>query len=167
MKRLNSLALLAAGILAGAADSYWYVYRPEPMTMRAAAEETASPEGERKVRYYRNPMGLPDTSPVPKKDSMGMDYIPVYADDMDDAGTVSISPGKVQRSGVKTETVGKQTISRTVRGVGLAEHDESRLRIVTVRSDGYVEQLFVNKTGQRVVEGEPLFRFYSPQIQLA
>ena len=35
----------------------------------------------RKILYYRNPMGLPDTSPVPKKDSMGMDYIPVYADE--------------------------------------------------------------------------------------
>jgi len=35
---------------------------------------------ERKVLYYRNPMGQPDVSAVPKKDSMGMDYIPVYAD---------------------------------------------------------------------------------------
>ncbi len=167
MKRLNSLALLAAGILAGAAGSYWYVHRPEPMTMQAAAEETASPEGERKIRYYRNPMGLPDTSPVPKKDSMGMDYIPVYVDDMDDAGTVSISPGKVQRSGVKTETVGKQTISRTVRAAGTVEHDESTLWIVTVRSDGYIEDLFVDKTGEHVKAGEPMFRFYSAQIQLA
>ena len=33
--------------------------------------------GPKRVRYYRNPMGLPDTSPVPKKDSMGMDYMPV------------------------------------------------------------------------------------------
>jgi Cu(I)/Ag(I) efflux system membrane fusion protein len=38
---------------------------------------------------------------------------------------------------------------------------------VTVRSDGYIEDLFVNKTGQHVAKGEPLFRFYSPQIQLA
>jgi len=38
---------------------------------------------------------------------------------------------------------------------------------VTVRSDGYVEELFVNKTGEHVAQGQPLFRFYSPQIQLA
>jgi membrane fusion protein, copper/silver efflux system len=165
MTRLSSLAILAAGILAGAAGSYWYVHRPEPMSM-TATEQAEPANGERKILYYRNPMGLPDTSKVPKKDSMGMDYIPVYADEAaDDA--VSISPGKVQRSGVKTETVGKKSIARTVRGVGLVEHDESRLWTVTVRSDGYVENLFVNKTGQRVVEGDPLFRFYSPQIQLA
>jgi len=167
MKRLKILALLAAGILAGAAGSYWYVYRPEPMTMRATAEDDASSESERKILYYRNPMGLPDTSPVPKKDSMGMDYIPVYADEMDEAGTVSISPGKVQRSGVKTETVGKKTISPTVRATGTVEHDESTLRVVTVRSDGYIEDLYVDKTGEHVKAGEPMFRFYSPQIQLA
>src|SRR5581483_608649 len=54
-----------------------------------------------------------------------------------------------------------------VRGIGTVQHDESLLTIVTVRSDGYIEQLFVNKTGQHVEKGEPLFRFYSPQIQLA
>ena len=94
MKRLNSLALLAAGILAGAAGSYWYVYRPEPMTMRAPAEEDASSESERKILYYRNPMGLPDTSPVPKKDSMGMDYIPVYADEMDEPAPCRSAPAR-------------------------------------------------------------------------
>src|SRR4029077_8133186 len=40
--------------------------------------KAADAKGERGIKYYRNPMGLPDTSPVPKKDSMGMDYIPVY-----------------------------------------------------------------------------------------
>ena len=54
-----------------------------------------------------------------------------------------------------------------MRGVGTVQHDESLLTIVTVRSDGYIERLFVNKTGQHVEKGEPLFRFYSPQIQLA
>ena len=44
------------------------------------SQHEIAPVPERKVLYYRNPMGQPDTSPVPKKDSMGMDYIPVYAD---------------------------------------------------------------------------------------
>ena len=43
----------------------------------APVPEAASVTAERKVLYYRNPMGLPDTSKVPKKDSMGMDYLPV------------------------------------------------------------------------------------------
>src|SRR5712692_10794225 len=48
--------------------------QPRPAT--ATAEPARAGKG--KILYYRNPMGLPDTSPVPKKDSMGMDYIPVY-----------------------------------------------------------------------------------------
>jgi Cu(I)/Ag(I) efflux system membrane fusion protein len=46
-------------------------------------------------------------------------------------------------------------------------HDESRLTIVAMRSDGFIEDLFVGKTGQHVHAGEPLFRVYSPDIQRA
>ena len=143
MKRLSSVALLATGILAGAAGAYWYVQHSAPETMTAATEKSDPGEAkaEREVLYYRNPMGLPDTSPVPKKDSMGMDYIPVYADEAADDDAISISPGKIQRSGVKTETVGEKAISRVVRAPGVVEHDESLLTSITVRSDGYVEDL--------------------------
>jgi membrane fusion protein, copper/silver efflux system len=172
MKRLKNLALLAAGLIAGAAGSYWYAQRSEPMIMPATEDhdhhtEKAASQSERKILYYRNPMGLPDTSPVPKKDSMGMDYIPVYADEVHDDDSVKVSLAKVQRSGVKTETVTPRSLSREVRGVGTVEHDESTLSAVTVRSDGYVEELFVDKTGEHIKTGEPMFRFYSPQIQLA
>jgi Cu(I)/Ag(I) efflux system membrane fusion protein len=167
MRRLNSLIILTAGIAAGAAGSYWYAHRAETVATPASAEQSAPEAGGRKILYYRNPMGLPDTSPVPKKDPMGMDYIAVYADEQGDANTVKVSLDKVQRSGVRTEKVTSLPLTRTVRGIGTVEHDESLLRIVTARSDGYIEELFVNKTGQHVTKGEPLFRFYSPQIQLA
>ena len=54
-----------------------------------------------------------------------------------------------------------------MRAVGSVEHDESLLTIVALRTDGFIEELYVNKTGQHVKQGEPLFRVYSPQIQLA
>jgi membrane fusion protein, copper/silver efflux system len=133
---------------------------PKPSTSPATA-------GERNVLYYRNPMGTPDTSPVPKKDPMGMDYIPVYADEQNDPGTVKVSLDKIQRTGVKTEKVEARPIVRTVRAVGRIEHDESLLTIVALRTDGFIEELYVSKTGQHVKVGEPLFRLYSPQIQLA
>src|ERR1700730_14574769 len=119
----------------------------------------------RRIIYYRNPMGLPDTSSVPKKDWMGMDYIPVYeGEEQDDGKTVRVSVEKVQRSGVRTEVIEARTIIRPVRAVGTVMHDESRLTIVTIRSDGYIEELFVDKSGQHVHAGEPLFRVYSPDI---
>jgi Cu(I)/Ag(I) efflux system membrane fusion protein len=167
MRRLNTLIVLAAGIAAGAAGSYWYAHRSEPAATPASAGQSQPANAERTILYYRNPMGLPDTSPVPKKDTMGMDYIPVYADEQDDPNTVKVSLDKIQRSGVRTEKVAALPITRIVRGVGTVQHDESLLSVVTVRSDGYIEKLFVNKTGQHVEKGEPLFRFYSSQIQLA
>jgi len=167
MRRLNSLIILATGIAAGAGGFYWYAHRSETVATPASAEQSGPTSTDRKILYYRNPMGHPDTSPVPKKDPMGMDYIPVYADEQDDPNTVKVSLDKIQRTGVRTEKVASLPITRTVRGIGNVEHDESLLWVVTVRSDGYVEDLFVNKTGQHVAKGEPLFRFYSPQIQLA
>lgn len=138
-------------------------FDPSPPKPSASAAST----GERKVLYYRNPMGLPDTSPVPKKDPMGMDYIPVYEDEQENAGTVKVSLDKVQRIGVRTEKVKARSIVQTVRAVGRVEHDETLLTIVALRTDGFIEDLFVNKTGQHVNKGEPLFRLYSSQIQLA
>ena len=128
----------------------------------------AAASSPRKILYYRNPMGLPDTSKTPKKDSMGMDYIPVYeGEEQDDGKTVKVSVDKIQRSGVRTESASSRVIIRPVRAVGTVAHDETRLTIVTVRSDGFIEDLFVNKTGQHVKAGEPLFRVYSPDIQRA
>jgi len=125
-------------------------------------------QSERKILFYRNPMGLPDTSPVPKKDSMGMDYIPVYEGDEPSAGkTIKVSLDRIQRSGVRTETVEPRVLVRSVRGVGSIAIDESRQTVVTMRSDGYVEELFVDKTGQTVQAGQPLFRVYSQDIQQA
>ena len=167
MRRPNSLLILLLAIGASVGAAYWAGHREATIATPAAEMQAPTTDG-RKILYYRHPMGLPDTSPVPKKDSMGMDYIAVYADEQDDDGTtVKVSLDKIQRSGVKTEKVEMRSLSRTIRGVGTVHHDESRLTSVTIRSDGYIEELFVNKTGQYVREGEPLFRFYSPQIQLA
>jgi Cu(I)/Ag(I) efflux system membrane fusion protein len=130
-----------------------------------AATVTPSPSRGRRILYYRNPMGLPDTSPVPKKDWMGMDYFPVYeGEEQDDGKTVKVSLDKVQRSGVRTETVEARVIVRPIRAIGTVQHDESRLTIVAMRSDAYIEELFVNKTGQHVHVGDPLFRVFSPDI---
>jgi Cu(I)/Ag(I) efflux system membrane fusion protein len=147
---------------------YVPVYEDEEPTFGPGGElkKPVPPKsGSRKILYYRNPMGLPDTSPVPKKDWMGMDYIAVYeGEEQDDGKTVKVSLDKIQRSGVRTEMVEPRVVVRPVRAVGTVTHDESRLTVVAMRSDGYIEELFVSKTGQHVHTGDPLFRVYSPEI---
>lgn len=113
--------------------------------------------GERRVVYYRNPMGLADVSPVPKKDSMGMDYIPVYEDEASaPAGTVRVSLDKVQRAGVRTTPVRKYMLIRNIRGAGTIMPDESRIAVVAPRFDGFVEHLAARTTGEVVEAGAPL-----------
>ncbi len=119
------------------------------------------PGGARKPVYYRNPMGLADISPQPKKDSMGMDYIPVYAEELSGpSGTVRIAPERVQRAGVRTEVVMLRHLVRSIRAVGTIVPDESRVAIVTAKFDGFIEHLFVPLTGADVRAGQPLARVW-------
>jgi membrane fusion protein, copper/silver efflux system len=119
-----------------------------------------------RVLYYRNPMGLPDTSPVPKKDSMGMDYLPVYADDAsqnDPPGTVRVSAGRIQTLGVTSEPVTLiSAAGRTVRATGALQFDERGLATVTTRVSGWIDHLVVAATGDPVRRGQVLAMIYSP-----
>ncbi len=135
--------------------------KPEEPTKAIAAE------GGKKILYYRNPMGLPDTSPVPKLDSMGMDYIAVYEDEdigPADPSIVKISVEKVQRAGVRTEAVEMRVLSEPLRVPGTVALDERLERSITIRTEGFIEKVYAGATGQHVKAGEPLFRIYSPQI---
>ena len=148
---------------------YLPVYEDEEVSFDPRSKKPPqAASGVRRILYYRNPMGLPDTSPVPKKDPMGMDYIPVYeGEDQADGKTIKVSLDKIQRSGVRTEMVQKRVIDVPVRAVGTVMHDESLMTVVAMRSEGYIEELFVSKTGEHVHAGQPLFRVYSPDIQKA
>jgi Cu(I)/Ag(I) efflux system membrane fusion protein len=120
-----------------------------------------------KILYYRNPMGLPDVSPVPKKDSMGMDYVPVYEGNEEDGSTVKISPGKLQRTGVKSEPVLKRVITTAIRAPGVVEADEHRQAVVALRFDAFLNELQHITTGSKVRKGEPLMRVYSSTLSAA
>ena len=121
-----------------------------------------------KILFYRNPMGLPDTSPVPKKDSMGMDYIPVYEGETgDETGTVKIGLAKVQKLGVQTAPVERRLLDRTIRAVGTVQADERRLYIVNTKFEGWIEKLYVNATGETVRRDEPLMEVYAPELVVA
>ena len=132
----------------------------------AAAPAPAAP-ADRKIKFYRNPMGLADTSPTPKKDSMGMDYIPVYEGEDTDDGAVKLSPGKIQRTGVKSESAATRVIRTAIRAPGTVQLDERRVSIVSFRFEGFVESVENVTTGDHVHKGQPLMRVYSPSLSSA
>lgn len=144
---------------------YIPVYDDEEPSFDAEKAKAQAGKGPRKILYYRNPMGLPDTSPVPKKDGMGMEYIAVYeGEDADEGNIVKVSLDRIQRSGVRSEPAEVRVLVQPVRAVGAVAIDESKLTVVSMRSTGYIEDLFVNTAGRTVRAGEPLFRVYSPDI---
>jgi Cu(I)/Ag(I) efflux system membrane fusion protein len=122
---------------------------------------------ERAILYYRNPMGLADTSPVPKQDSMGMDYIPVYAGEGSDDGSVTVSPGKLQRTGVRTTEAVLAPLAASLRAPGIVMLDERRISVISLRADAFIETVADVTTGSTIAEGAPLVTLYSPEIAAA
>jgi Cu(I)/Ag(I) efflux system membrane fusion protein len=137
-------------------------FEDESATAPATAVAT-----DRKIKFYRNPMGLADTSPVPKKDSMGMDYIPVYEGDDANDGSIKLSPGKIQRTGAKSEPAAQRVIRTAIRAPGTVQLDERRVSVISMRSESWVQKVSNVTTGTRVTKGQPLMEIYSPLISSA
>jgi Cu(I)/Ag(I) efflux system membrane fusion protein len=161
------IAVIAVAVTALAAGYWWG--SAKPLTPALNPPETSITEGKGKgkgkILYYRNPMGHPDTSPVPKKDSMGMDYLPVYeGEPPSDNSVVKISTEKIQKLGVRTEVVALRELTRTVRAVATVQADERRLYTVAPKFEGWIQRLYVNTTGQAVRKGDALMDVYSPEL---
>ena len=143
---MKAAIAVAAGlaVVAAAAGGYFVGTRQSPATEGAKA--SAAPAGEakpaRKLLYYRNPMGLPDTSPTPKKDSMGMDYIAVYEGEEPAApgGELKIPMDRVQKLGVRTQPAERRALDHVVRASGRVEVNERLLATIAPKFEGYVER---------------------------
>lgn len=168
-----AIALVAAllGVVAGAGAMLWLGRDlPFAATLASPSSVVATVTGAcgGKVKYYRNPMGSPDTSPVPKKDSMQMDYIPVCDDEgaSEDGNVVKMSLDRVQRLGVRSEVVEERALSRTVRAFASVQYDERREAVVAPKFGGWIEKLYVNATGDVVAAGQKMFDVYSPELNV-
>ena len=111
-------------------------------------------------------MGLPDTSPVPKKDHGHGLHPGLCRRGQRLRGTVTISPERIQMLGVRTEAAAAR-MAHTVRAVGTVAADERRIGVVNPKFEGWIEKLLVNTTGQTVRRGEALLKVYSPDLVLA
>jgi len=135
---------------------------PEPVAQPESAADTSPAQ---RLLYYRHPHDPARTSPVPKQDEMGMDYVPVYADG---AGPeVRISPTVINNLGVRTEPATRAAPERRVMTVGYLAFDERRMQQVQPRAEGWIEGLAVRAVGETVQAGQLLFTLYSPMLESA
>jgi RND family efflux transporter MFP subunit len=163
---------LWGGVLAAAALAAAAYFAGRSVGVRRASPGSGGKVHEsgsdRKVLFYRNPMNPAITSPVPAKDEMGMDYVPVYADQAKSPAavgtTVQVQPVVVQNMNVTTAEVRRQDLTQQIRTVGYLDYDQERMVSVTSKYSGYVEKAFVNYLGQPVRRGQALFEIYSPEL---
>ena len=152
----------AVALAGGGGGGYWFaMQRPEPTVVAPIADE---PE----PLFYRHPMTPEVTSSVPAKDDMDMDFIPVFADFAgganDPPGTVRIDPITVRNIGVRTAPAERRTLTRTLHTLGRIAYDEQRIARLHPKIEGWIEELYVETTGERIAEDHILLNVYSPQL---
>ena len=149
-------------LLVGGGVGYWASMQKNNVTYIEV-----STSQERKPLFYRHPMNPEITSPVPAKDDMNMDYIPVYADGAAaDAptGTVNIDSVVTQNIGVRTASAQKKTLTRNIRSIGRVDFDEKRVTRLHPKVNGWIKKLFIDSTGAPVKKNSMLLSIYSPQL---
>ncbi len=85
------------------------------------------------------------------------------------AGLVPVDIGaeRIQLMGIRTAKVVRESLSPQLRTVGFVSANESTLAILTARFTGWVEELKVGQSGQRVEKGQVLASVYSPELTTA
>ena len=145
------VAALVAGLLIG-----------RGLTPHAAAPESTT---EREILYWVAPMDPNFRRDEPGKSPMGMDLVPVYADEVADRpGMLMIDPTLVNNLGVRTVVAERGTLARRIDTVGYIGYDEDTLQHVHTRVDGWIEKLAATATGDPVRKGQLLFELYSPTL---
>lgn len=154
---LIAILILSLGFGAG----YWLASEPSSTPIAA---QTA----EKQPIFYRNAMNPSVTSPVPTKDSMGMDYVPVYAEDEQSTkaatGTVTIDPVVTQNMGVRTAVAISKPLSRHIRAPARVTFDEGRMARIHPKVEGWIGEIRADKTGQNVAYDDILLSIYSPKL---
>ena len=130
---------------------------------------SSAQSGERKIKYYKSTMAPGEARQTPGKDSMGMAMVPVYEDEAAaaESQTIAIDPVTIQNMGIRSATVTRGPLRRTIRTVGVIDYNETTVGEVSTKFKGWIEKLYVNATGQLAMRGDPLFEIYSPDLYSA
>jgi multidrug efflux pump subunit AcrA (membrane-fusion protein) len=172
---MKLVKILFGLIVVGAAFAGGYIVRATTPDHSAKASRSTEPSRstERRILYYVDPMHPAYRSERPGiAPDCGMKLEPVYEDGQPRAASprppspnaFHVAPERQQLIGVKFATVEVSGATRTIRTVGKVAVDETRVGHVHTRIDGWIEQVFVDFTGDVVKKGEPMLTIYSPEM---
>lgn len=140
-----------------------------PLKKQEEQGGAASAVQERKVLYWRAPMDPNYVSDKPGKSPMGMDLVPVYADESEStsAHSIRIDPVTIQNMGIRTGVIQRGPLVKVIRTVGRVDYNEQTVTYINTKFKGWIERLYVDQTGQHVAKGQELFDIYSPELYAA
>jgi Cu(I)/Ag(I) efflux system membrane fusion protein len=119
---------------------------------------------EREVLYWVAPMDPNFRKDSPGKSPMGMDLVPVYADEVDAGPGVKISPIVIQNLGIRTQKAKVSKLWRAINTVGTVIANPNLKQTVQIHTQGWVKKLYVNELGAQVKKGDVLFTLQSHEL---
>lgn len=133
---------VAIGVIAGVAVGFFTAHRMMTGDMKQRDMKGMPIEGT---------MPMKDMAPMP-----GMSGAP--------SGAIAIPAVMRQLIGVRSAPVTYASLGQEIRAVGTIGYDERGLTQVTVKTSGWVREVFVDSIGRPVHKGDPLFTLYSPDL---
>lgn len=163
MNTTRMLIAIAIAAALGGAAGWWLAGSTD-----ATGNESAADKDEREILYWAAPMDPGYRRDEPGKSPMGMDLVPVYADETGTANdgqpSLRIDPAVINNIGVKIANVERGPMVCRIDTVGFISPNEHRVGHVHVRSEGWIEHLAVHTEGARVERGDVLFQFFAPAL---
>jgi len=160
--------MLLVGVAIGG-GGYYFLYggNASSSAVSTNGNKTSGKASGKKVLYWRAPMNPKEIYNHPGKSNMGMDLVPVYADNSGESGVVSVNPVMLQNMNVKIATVKEGKLNPKIFTNGILQPDEQKEYIATTKIAGWIEKLYVNYTGEKVKKGDKLVKIYSPELVAA
>lgn len=148
----------AFGMVSGCQDRVQPASTPAPAAEHRAAGDQMTPEEMAAMGATTSDRAASGDGMTPEE----MARMPIPG--TGGGGELDVAPERLQSIGVKFERAVRRSLDREVRTVGRVVIDERRLARVNVKIEGWIDQLYVNTTGQSVTRGQSLFTLYSPEI---
>ena len=163
----KKLIMAVIGLLVISAALYFVIGTNSQPAQAQETKTTTNKKANRKILYWRAPMDPTETYDHPGKSKMGMDLVPVYADQSGVEGVVTIDPVVQQDMNLQTAVVKDKALSPVVNTNGVVTTNEQNQFIVTTKVSGWIQKLYVNYTGQKISKGQKLMDIYSPELVAA
>ncbi len=137
------------------------------MRLQPLKQSGKSSDGERKILYWRAPMNPNEIYDKPGKSKMGMDLVPVYEDEAEKEGAVTVDGSVMQSMNVRTEKITRRNLATEINTYGITAVNEKRKASVTMKFDGWITKLHVSFIGEKIRKGQAIAEIYSPAIAAA